>query len=61
MGIPHVTVVQLATEGIIYVIDLADFDKESLQLLADNLRRPGWVPDPTPAAQPWSTIATKSG
>jgi hypothetical protein len=26
MGIPHATVVQLATEGIISVIDLADFD-----------------------------------
>jgi hypothetical protein len=41
MGIPNATVVQLATEGIISVIDLADFDKESLQQLADNLRRPG--------------------
>jgi hypothetical protein len=34
MGIPHATVVQLATEGIMSVIDLADFDKESLQQLA---------------------------
>jgi hypothetical protein len=34
MGIPHATVVQLAMEGIMSVIDLADFDKESLQQLA---------------------------
>jgi hypothetical protein len=60
MGIPHATVVQLATEGIISVIDLADFDKESLQQLADNLRRPGRVSDPNPPAQPGATIATKS-
>jgi hypothetical protein len=40
MGIPHATVVQLATDRITSVIDLADFDKESLQQLADNLRRP---------------------
>jgi hypothetical protein len=31
MGIAHATVVQLATEGISSVIDLADFDKESQQ------------------------------
>jgi hypothetical protein len=43
MGIPHATVVQLATEGIVSVIDLADFHKESLQQLADNLIRPGRV------------------
>jgi hypothetical protein len=46
MGIPHATV-QLATEGIMSVIDLADFDKESLQQLADNLIRPGRVYDPS--------------
>jgi hypothetical protein len=50
MGITHATVVQLATEGIMSVIDLADFDIESLQQLADNLRRPGRVSDPKPAA-----------
>jgi hypothetical protein len=60
MGIPHATVVQLATEGTTSVIDLADFDKDSLQQLADNLRRPGRVPDPNPAAQPGTTIATPS-
>jgi hypothetical protein len=59
-GIPHATVVQLATEGITSVIDLADFDKDSLQQLADNLRRPGRVPDPNHAAPPVATIATPS-
>ena len=59
MGIPHVTVVQLQAEGITSVSDLADFNKVSLQQLADNLRRPGGrVPDPNPAAQPGSTIPT---
>jgi hypothetical protein len=61
MGIPHATVNQLATEGNLSVIDLADCDKESLQQSADNLRRPGRVPDPNPAAQPGATIAIKSG
>ena len=57
MGIPHVTVVQLQAKGITSVSDLADFNKASLQQLADNLRRPGGrVPDPNPAAQPGSTI-----
>ena len=59
MGIPHITVVQLQAEGITSVSDLADFNKDSLQQLADNLRRPGGhVPDPNPAAQPGSTIPT---
>ena len=60
MGIPHATVVQLATEGITSVADLADFDKESLQQLADNLRRPGRMPDPNPLAQPGATVPTPS-
>ena len=59
MGIPHDTVVQLALEGITSVADLADFDKASLQQLADNLRRPGGrVPDPNPAAAAGATIPT---
>ena len=59
MGLPHDTVVQLAQEGISTVYDLADFDKESLQAVADNLRRPpGRVPNPDPAAAPGSTIPT---
>ena len=59
MGIPHVTMVQLQAEGITSVSDLADFNKDSLQQRADNLRRPGGrIPDPNPAAQPGSTIPT---
>ena len=51
MGIPHATVIQLCAEGIEAVADLADFDKESLQQLAVNLRHPGGhVPDPNPGA-----------
>ena len=59
MGIQHATVVQLALEGVQTVDDLADFDKEALQQLADNLRRPGgWVPNPDPGAAAGSTIPT---
>ena len=59
MGIPHATVLQLQSKGITLVSDLADFNKDSLQQLADNLRRPsGRVPDPNTAAQPGSTIPT---
>ena len=58
MGIPHVTVLQLQLEGIASVDDLADFDKDSLQQLADNLRHPGGcVPDPNNAGV---TIPTPS-
>ena len=47
MGIPHATMVQMQQEGIQSVADLADFEKQSLQPLADNLRKPGGrVPDP---------------
>ena len=59
MGMPHETVVQMATEGIVTVGDLAEFDKDSLQQLADNLRRPGGrIPDPNPNADPGATIPT---
>ena len=59
MGIPHATVMQLQSEGITLVSDLADFDKDSLQQLADNLRHPGGrVLDPNPGAPPGSTIPT---
>ena len=30
MGIPHATVVQLQVEGVNTILDLADFDKETL-------------------------------
>lgn len=59
MGIPHETVVQMRSEGITNVQDLADFDKDALQQLADNLRKPGGrVQDPNPAAVAGATIAT---
>ena len=59
MGVQHATVVQLALEGIQTVDNLADFDKEALQQLADNLRRPGGrVPNPEPGAAAGSTILT---
>ena len=44
-------------EGIQSVADLADFEKQSLQQLADNLRKPGGrVPDPDPNAPLGGTI-----
>ena len=49
MGIPHATMVQMQLEGIQYIADLTDFEKDSLQQLADNLRKPGGrIPDPDP-------------
>lgn len=61
MGIPAATVAQLGNEGIDAVSDLADFDKTSLQQLADNLRRPGGrVPDPNPNAAAGATSPTPS-
>jgi hypothetical protein len=45
MTIPAATRAQLATEGIVNVDDLAEFDAENLKQIADNLRRPsGRVP-----------------
>ena len=41
MGIPHAAMVQMQLEGIQSIADLADFEKDSLQQLADNLRKPG--------------------
>ena len=50
---------ELGIEGIVAVRDLADFDKDSLQQLADNLRKPGgWVADPNPAAAAGAMIPT---
>ena len=51
MGIPHATVIQLQAEGIMTVGDLADFEMDSLQQLADNLCHPGErIPDQSPNA-----------
>ena len=59
MGIPHETVVQLQAEGIAGVEDLTDFDKETIEQIASNLRRPaGRVPDPNPGAAAGATMAT---
>jgi hypothetical protein len=58
MGIPHATVIQLQEEGIVIVDDIADFDKDTIEQLAANLRRPaGHVPDPN---QDGATIPTPS-
>ena len=55
MGIPHETMFQILHS----VSDLGDFDKDSLQQLADNLRKPGRrIPDPNPKAAEWATIPT---
>ena len=59
MGIPHATMVQMQLEGIQSVADLADFEKDSLQQLADNLRKPGGrIADPDPNAPARATIPT---
>ena len=59
MGIPHGTVIQLQQEGITIVDDLIDFDKNTIEQIAANLRRPaGRVPDPNPNAAPGATIPT---
>ena len=59
MSIPHTTVIQLQNEGISTVDDLSDFDKDTLQQVADNLHCPGGrIPDPTIGAAVGATIAT---
>ena len=59
LGIPHETMVQIQREGIQAVADLADFEKQELQQLADNLRKPGGrIPAPNPNAAPGATIPT---
>jgi hypothetical protein len=40
MAVPHLTRVQLATEGIAVVDDLGEFDEENLKQISENLRRP---------------------
>ena len=57
MGIPHATMVQMLLEGIQSIADLADFEIDSLQQLADNLRKPGArIRDPDPNAPAGATI-----
>ena len=57
MGIRHATMVQMQQVGILMVADLADFEKQSLHQLADNLRKPGGrIPDPDPNAASGATI-----
>ena len=59
MGILQVMVAQLQIEGITTISDLVDFEKETLQQMVDNLRKPeGRVPDPNPAAAAGATIPT---
>jgi len=61
LAITAETRIQLATEGLANVEDLAEFDDESLKQITDNLRRPGGrIPDPNPGAAPGATIATPS-
>ena len=49
----------MGIEGIVTVGDLADINKDSLQQLADNLRKPGgWIADPNPTAAAGATIPT---
>ena len=61
MGIPNETVVQLQQEGITTTDDLVDFDKDTMEQIAANLRRPaGRIADPNPAAAPGATIPTPS-
>ena len=57
MAIPHATVVQLQNEGIDTPGDLAEFDKDTLKQVAENLRRPrDRIPNPDPNAAAGSTI-----
>ena len=59
MGIPHATMVQMQLEGIQSIADLADFEKDSLQQLADNPRTPGGrIADPDPNAPAGATFPT---
>lgn len=60
IGLEQRTVNQLANEGITTPGDLVDFDKETISMVAENLRRPGGrEPNPDPNAAPGSTISTQ--
>jgi hypothetical protein len=60
VGTPHATVVQLQQQGIDNVHNLVDFDKDTVEQIAADLRRPaGRTPfDPNPAAAAGATIPT---
>jgi hypothetical protein len=58
MGIPQPTREKLKDEGIENPSDLADFDKDTLHQVAENLRKPGdRIANPDPNAAVGSTIA----
>ena len=57
MGVPDATVLQFQLNGISDVDDLADFNKDSLKQLVDNLHCPGGcIPDPNHMAVAGATI-----
>ena len=57
MGLPHDTVIQLQNEGIDNPMEPLDFDKDSLNQVAENLQSPGgWIPIPDPNAVAELTI-----
>ena len=59
MEIPETTIVQLVQEAIEHTDDLQDFDKDSMNDVAINLRNPGdRIPHPDPNAQANATIST---
>ena len=59
MGLLPRTRNQLTEEGITSASDLAEFDKESMKQVAENLRRPGGrVADPDPNSAAGATIPT---
>lgn len=57
MGLTNATVNKIVEEGIDDPEDLADFDKDTLKQVAENLRKPGGrIPNPDPNAPAGSTI-----
>ena len=60
MGIPHEIMVQMQHEGIHSAAHLADFDKDSLQQLTNNLRKHGGrIPDSNPNPAEGARIPTQ--
>lgn len=57
ISLSHETRVKLQEEGITSVGDLMDFDKDTIEKIAANLKSPGdRIPNPDPGAAPGSTI-----